>query len=81
MEPEFWKRGRQLLVLVKFVSLFRVYKGEVDKHAFKVAAKTQAYTPTMRHFRRQKGPGVEVLQQSYVMRCHGWWMCGDGRLG
>ncbi len=44
---------------------------ETGEHDYKVATKTQAYPSTLQHFLRKKGPGVEVLQQTYIMSCHG----------
>ena len=61
-------KGRPHVVLLEFS---RGLAEGATEHSFKVATKTQAYASTLRHFRRSRGPGVEVLQQTYIMSCHG----------
>ncbi len=65
------------MALVEFT---RGLSEEVSEHylEYKIATKTQAYSSTLCHLRRQKGQGVDVRQQTYVMSCHGvvdarWW--------
>ncbi len=48
------------------------------KVATGTVTKEQAYPSTIRHFRRLKGQGGEVFQQTYIMSGHGkvdmiWW--------
>jgi ribonuclease HI len=60
--------GKTTVMLLEFS---RGLAEGVPDHDFKVATKTQDYSSTIRHFRRQRGPGVDVLQQTYIMSCHG----------
>ncbi len=61
-------KGWPHVVLLEF---FRGLAEGTSDHSFKVATKTQAYSSTLLHLRQSRGPGVEVLQQTYIMSCHG----------
>ncbi len=62
------KEGSTVVVVIRFTG--SLAEGVPD-HDFRVATKTQAYSSTLRHLRRLRGPGVEVRQQMFVMSCHG----------
>eukprot|EP00961_Rhodomonas_salina_P038078 512064-Rhodomonas_salina.1 len=48
------------------------------EHRKKIAEKRQAYQGVLRHFHRQRPSTiVQVMQQTYVMSCHGVVMAQD----
>ncbi len=59
--------GVKTVVLVEFT---RGLAEEVSEHKYKIATKRQAYLSTLQHLWRQKGPGVDIRQQTYVISCH-----------
>eukprot|EP00961_Rhodomonas_salina_P079185 1064490-Rhodomonas_salina.1 len=70
---ELEKGLQKYLILVEFTSSFGESPAE---HRKKIAEKRQVYQGVLQHFHCQR-PGTIVMQQTYVMSCHGVIMAQD----